>query len=121
LDWEDFGFARDDFYPTDFDILGDRIYMTVKNFGIVSFIYDGKQIVEGSLIKLSFDDLELIGWSEVWGIDLAIDGAYTQIVLAGRESLLTFRFLDISDVLYFKREFSLPYVLYDRPELEANS
>jgi hypothetical protein len=52
---------------------------------------------------------------------LAVDGAYTQIVLAGRESLLTFRFLDISDVLYFKREFSLPYVLYGRPELEANS
>ncbi len=60
-------------------------------------------------------------WTEIWGLDLAIDGAYTQIVLAGRDSLMTFRFLDISDILYFKREFMLPYVLYGRPELEANS
>lgn len=49
--------------------------------------------------------MELDSWTEVWGLDLAVDGAYTQIVLAGRDSLMTFRFLDISDVLYFKREF----------------
>lgn len=44
LEYDDFGFEREDFDPTDFDIFGDRIYLLIRNYGIISFKHQGKKI-----------------------------------------------------------------------------
>lgn len=110
---------REDFDPVDFEVFGDRVYVLLSTYGILSFKYNGVNIEESSIIKRTFADL-LIDQPEANAISITAHGAFTQVVLICREHLIVFRFLDFADQLYYNRAFDLPFITLGTPLIQTN-
>lgn len=111
---------EEDFQPTDFDVFGDYIYVVEKYFGLLIFKFDGDKVIQQSVVKKSFASL-LINWTEAWAISISAHGAFTQVVMIGKEQLLVARFIDAVENVYFTRTYDLPFIALGTPDVQTNA